>query len=66
MIFGSLLSDLDLDDVHTENTTEAEKRIAALRKWKGRNGCGATYKILMEVLLDIEVKNTKLSICARF
>ena len=52
VIFGSLLSDLDLGDVDRENTTEEEKRIAALRKWKARNGCGATYKILVDVLLN--------------
>ena len=52
VIFGSLLSDLDLSDVDKENSIEEEKRIAALRKWKARNGCEATYKVLVDALLN--------------
>ena len=52
VIFGSLLNQLDIDDVDKENTREEEKRIAALRKWKARNGCKATYKILVDALLN--------------
>ena len=50
--FGSLLGDLDLGDVDRENPTEEEKRIAALRKWKARNGYKATYKVLVDGLLN--------------
>ena len=52
VIFGSLLSDLDLSDVDKENSIEEEKRIAALRKWRARNGCEATYKVLVDALLN--------------
>ena len=52
VIFGSLLSELDLDDVDKENTRGEEKRIAALRKWKARNGGRATYKVLVDALLN--------------
>ena len=52
VIFGSLLSDLDLSDIDRENPTEEEKRIGALRKWKARNGCEATYKVLVDALLN--------------
>ena len=52
VIFGSLLSELDLDDINRENVTEEEKRIAALRKWRDRNGCEATYKVLVDALLN--------------
>ena len=52
VIFGSLLSELDLGDVDKENTTEEEKRIAALRKWRDRNGREATYKVLVDALLN--------------
>ena len=52
VIFGSLLSEIDLDDTDRENTSEEEKRIAALRKWKARNGSEATYKVLVDALLN--------------
>ena len=52
VIFGSLLSELDLNDVDKENTEEEEKRIAALRKWRARNGSKATYKVLVDTLLN--------------
>ena len=52
VIFGSLLSEIDVDDVKEENTTGVKKRIAALRKWRARNGSEATYKILVDALLN--------------
>jgi hypothetical protein len=52
VIFGALLSELDLSDVNRENPTEQEKRIAVLRKWRARNGSKATYKVLVDVLLN--------------
>jgi hypothetical protein len=63
VIFGSLLSDLDRSDVNKENTTEEEKRIAALRKWKARNGSKATYKILIDVLLSKGERSQAESLC---
>ena len=51
VIFGSLLNEIDLGDEDKENTTGVKKRIAALRKWKARNGCEATYKVLVDALL---------------
>jgi hypothetical protein len=62
-IFGSLLSELDLNDINRNNTIEEEKRIAALRKWKARNGCGATYKILAGVLLKYGERDQAESLC---
>ena len=52
LVFSSLLSDVDIDDVDRENQSEPEKRVAALRKWKVRNGHGATYYILVEAVLN--------------
>jgi hypothetical protein len=63
VIFGSLLSELDLGDVDRDNTTQEEKRIAALRKWKARNGGGATYKILVNALLNRGEKCDAESLC---
>ena len=63
VIFGSLLSDLDLGDVDRENTTEEEKRIAALRKWRDRNGSEATYEILVGALLNRGERHQAESLC---
>ena len=50
--FGSLLSEMDLFDVDRGNATEEERRIAALRTWRARNGRNATYKVLVDALLN--------------
>ena len=63
VIFGSLLSELDLGDVDRENTTEEEKRIAALRKWRDRKGREATYKILVDALLNRGERHQAESLC---
>ena len=63
VIFGSLLSELDLGDVDRENTTEPEKRIAALRTWKARNGSEATYKILVDALLNRGERSDSENLC---
>ena len=53
LVFSSLLSEVDLDDVHRENSSEeAEKRLGALRKWKTRNAHKATYGSLVKAILD--------------
>ena len=52
VIFSSLLSEIDLSDVDRENHDEEEKRIAALRKWKARDGDKATYEVLVDKLLE--------------
>ena len=63
VLFESLLSELDLDDVDKENATKEEKRIAALRKWKARNGSEATYKVLVGVLLKKGERYQAESLC---
>ena len=52
VIFGSLLSELDLNDIDRNKPTEEEKRIAALRKWRDMNGSEAAYKVLVDALLN--------------
>ena len=52
LVFSSLLSEVDLDDVHRENSSEEEKRLGALRKWKTRNAHKATYGALLGAILD--------------
>ena len=54
LVFSSLLSEVDVDDVAEENQSrsEQEKRVAALRKWKARKGHEATYSVLVKAVLD--------------
>ena len=63
VIFSSLLSEIDLGDVDRESSIEEEKRIAVLRKWKARNGDGATYEILVSALLKQGEKGQAESLC---
>jgi hypothetical protein len=63
VIFGSLLSEVDLGDIDREKPTEEEKRIAALRKWRDRKGREATYKVLVDVLLNRGERYQAESLC---
>ena len=63
VIFASLLCEIDLNDVDRDNPTQLEKRIAALRKWKARNGDEATYKVLVDALLNNGEKSQAESLC---
>ena len=47
------LSENDLDDVEREEKDEQDKRVKALQKWKGKFGFKATYRMLVEVLLQL-------------
>ena len=63
VIFASLLSEIDLNDVDGDNPTQLEKRIAALRKWQARNGDKATYKVLVDTLLMKGEKSQAENLC---
>lgn len=54
LVFSSLLSEVDLDDIDQEkqSRSEQEKRVAALRKWKASKGHEATYGALLGAILD--------------
>ena len=43
----------DLDDVGQEGKDEQDKRLKALQIWKGKFGFKATYRKLVEVLLQL-------------
>jgi hypothetical protein len=53
LTFWNLLDENDRGDVDRENRTASEplKKVAALQKWKSRNGRGATYEVLVNALL---------------
>lgn len=65
LVFTFLLSEVDLSDIETENIgrSEHEKRIAALRKWKAANGHRATYRSLLQALLESGRTDHAESIC---
>ena len=47
------LGENDLDDVEREGKDEQDKRLKALQMWKGKFGFKATYRKLVEVLLQL-------------
>ena len=57
------LSENDLDAIERECKDEQEKRLKALRKWKGRFAFKATYKKLVEVLLSLAMADVAEKIC---
>ena len=64
MVAQSLgLSEVDVDDIYSENNSGEERRIAALRKWKTRNGQEATYKLLVDALIRVQRVNTAEKLC---
>ena len=63
LIFGSLLSQLDLIDINEDYSTQEKKRSAALHKWRDRNGSGATYKVLVDALLKLGERRQAENLC---
>ena len=65
LIFWNLLNENDRGDVDRENPTASEplKKVAALQKWKSRNGRGATYEVLIDALLSNGEKDQAESLC---
>lgn len=54
---------LDLDAIEAEGRTEQEKRLKALKMWKGKFCFRATYKKLVEVLLSLTMADIAEKIC---
>ena len=52
LVFHDLLAPTDISDVDTENRSEQEKRVACLRKWKSRNGAEATYRVIVQSVVN--------------
>ena len=57
------LSDIDVSDLEKEGKDEQEKRIKALQKWKDKFAFKATYRMLVEVLLQLSMADTAENIC---
>ena len=66
-VFASLLTQVDLNDIDSENYGRSEqiKRIAALRKWKTKHGRSATYEILVRALLNIGKVDQAETLCSQ-
>ena len=52
LVFHDLLAPTDISDVDAENRSEQEKRVACLRKWKSRNGAEATYRVIVQSVVN--------------
>ena len=65
VIFGSLLSEIDINYVKEDNTTGVSKRMAALRKWRDKNGREATYKVLVDALLSSSERYQAENLCRK-
>ena len=65
VIFGSLLSEIDVNYVKEDNTTGVNKRMAALRKWRDKNGREATYKVLVDALLSSSERYQAENLCRK-
>ena len=65
LTFWNLLDENDRGDVDRENSTASEslKKVAALQKWKSRNGRGATYEVLVNALLSTGEMDQAESLC---
>ena len=48
------LSERDIEDIKSENTTESERRLKVLQVWKRKYGYAATLKKLVVALLKVE------------
>ena len=57
------LSENDLGDVEQEGKDEQEKRIKVLQIWKGKFGFKATYRKLVEVLLQLAKADIAERVC---
>ena len=60
-----LLIDLEGPYVKEDNTTGMNRRMAALRKWRDKNGCEATYKVLVDALLSSSERYQAENLCRK-
>ena len=57
------LDENDVDAIEKEGKKEQEKKLKALRKWKGRFVFAATYRKLMEILLSLGMADVAEKVC---
>ena len=57
------LSEIDIQDIDCDKRKEAEKRLQTLEKWKRKYAFKATYRKLVEILLDIGDASSAQKVC---
>ena len=58
------LTKVEQEDIDTEGGTEAEKRLKLLQKWQEKYAYRATYKQLVEMLLNLGRGNQAAKLCS--
>ena len=57
------LDDNDVDAIEQEQKSEQVRRLKALKKWKSKYGCKATYRKLVVVLLKLSKADVADEVC---
>lgn len=57
------LEGVEVRAIDEREKTEREKRLKTLQKWRGKYGSRATYKMLVEVLLSINLADQAEEVC---
>ena len=54
LVFSHLLTEVELDDVDSENAGQPEelKRLGCLRKWRSKKGAEATFKGIVQAAIS--------------
>lgn len=65
LVFSHLLTEVELDDVDSENAGQPEelKRLGCLRKWKNKNGAEATCKVVVQAAISTGRVDNAEAIC---
>lgn len=63
-VFSYLLDEADISTIESDLTTDDKgKRMAAFLKWKEQKGLKATYKCLIQAVLNCDRKDEARKIC---
>ena len=57
------LSEMDIQEIESDKKTDSEKRLQALEKWKRMYAFKATYRKLVEILLEVKDANSAQKVC---
>ncbi len=57
------LDESEEEEIEEDGREEAEKRLKALRKWKSKFAHKATYKVLVEALVKVNMAEHAMHVC---